>query len=530
MILIISQIIIIQAFSINQENSQCNQNVECEQYQIYDNICKDFQECKICKRKPFYDEFIQFSYGYGLLIPLIGMTTIVGMGVDQAKTTVLMLLLYYSHYEATILSYAASLGANLLFFTYSIVYLQQSNLVDLDILLLIFVYLFAGTDLGNYFNRQIYDFAAVLIILIAEIFAVVCLAHKYFLQLEEDIQQHIQSIDESNKNMIISQAINNLTKSLIKSSSIHPEENNMVVSMNLNKVSKTSNLLSPQFYFIISGQLVLQIIILFRGGQTLNIFDITYGEYEYWIYTVAVYLISILMYVAISCYLRKVDKKLRQSEDKNYFSLRSYNIQTFIVTLFIGFTASFISGLLGVGFGIIFTSSMVILQLYKMNPEKAVLTLSFAQILMNISTMEQTLLVQSINNDDLAFFFLLGMISAIFGLYIKSKIKGIPYQSRLILIMCVLMGIDIICSVLYFVIRNSDFTKISWPEFQFLHTKMETIGFGAAGVVKGSLAAGAQSMIGNVAAGSIFAACTSIGMTGGLSLIGLGAILLFGPK
>lgn len=46
---------------------------------------------------------------------------------------------------------------------------------------------------------------------------------------------------------------------------------------------------------------------------------------------------------------------------------------------------------------------------------------------MNISTMEQTLLVQSINNDDLAFFFLLGMISAIFGLYIKSKIKGIPY-------------------------------------------------------------------------------------------------------
>ena len=57
--------------------------------------------------------------------------------------------------------------------------------------------------------------------------------------------------------MIISQAINNLTKSLIKSSSIHPEENNveyiyklyfflkMVVSMNLNKVNKTSNLLSP---------------------------------------------------------------------------------------------------------------------------------------------------------------------------------------------------------------------------------------------------------------------------------------------
>lgn len=45
-----------------------------------------------------------YKLGYGLLIPLIGLTTIVGMGVDQAKTTVLMILLYYSHYEATILS------------------------------------------------------------------------------------------------------------------------------------------------------------------------------------------------------------------------------------------------------------------------------------------------------------------------------------------------------------------------------------------------------------------------------------------
>lgn len=131
--------------------------------------------------------------------------------------------------------------------------------------------------------------------------------------------------------------------------------------MNLNKVNKNSSLLSPQFYFIVVGQLFLQVIIMFRGGQNLNIFGINYGESVYWIYTVVVYLISILMYVAISCYLRKVDKKLRQDEDTNYFSLRSYNFLTFIVTLLIGFTASFISGLLGVGFGIIFTSSMVIL-------------------------------------------------------------------------------------------------------------------------------------------------------------------------
>jgi len=40
------------------------------------------------------------------------------------------------------------------------------------------------------------------------------------------------------------------------------------------------------------------------------------------------------------------------------------------------------------------------------------------------------------------------------------------------------------------------------------------MGFGTAGIVGGSIAAGIQAVIGNVAAGSIFAVCTSLGMTG----------------
>ena len=40
------------------------------------------------------------------------------------------------------------------------------------------------------------------------------------------------------------------------------------------------------------------------------------------------------------------------------------------------------------------------------------------------------------------------------------------------------------------------------------------IGFGSAGIVAGSIAAGIQSLIGNVAAGSLFATMTSLGMTG----------------
>lgn len=57
-------------------------------------------------------------------------------------------------------------------------------------------------------------------------------------------------------------------------------------------------------------------------------------------------------------------------------------------------------------------------------------------------------------------------------------------------------------------------------------------GFGAGGIVAGSVAAGIQSGIGNVAAGSVFATVQSLGMTGVLSttttlggVFGVGGIL-----
>ncbi len=52
------------------------------------------------------------------------------------------------------------------------------------------------------------------------------------------------------------------------------------------------------------------------------------------------------------------------------------------------------------------------------------------------------------------------------------------------------------------------------------------LGFGGAGIVAGSVAAGIQAAIGNVAAGSAFAICTSLGMTGVFaSSAAVGAIL-----
>jgi len=53
-----------------------------------------------------------------------------------------------------------------------------------------------------------------------------------------------------------------------------------------------------------------------------------------------------------------------------------------------------------------------------------------------------------------------------------------------------------------------------------------TLGFGGAGIIAGSVAAGIQAVIGNVAAGSAFAICTSLGMTGVFaSSAAVGAIL-----
>ena len=54
------------------------------------------------------------------------------------------------------------------------------------------------------------------------------------------------------------------------------------------------------------------------------------------------------------------------------------------------------------------------------------------------------------------------------------------------------------------------------------------LGFGSAGIVAGSVAAATQAAIGNVAAGSLFATMTSLGMTGvlsTLSLTGAGSIV-----
>ena len=54
------------------------------------------------------------------------------------------------------------------------------------------------------------------------------------------------------------------------------------------------------------------------------------------------------------------------------------------------------------------------------------------------------------------------------------------------------------------------------------------LGFGGAGIVAGSVAAATQAAIGNVAAGSLFATMTSLGMTGVLSTLsstGVGSIL-----
>jgi hypothetical protein len=57
---------------------------------------------------------------------------------------------------------------------------------------------------------------------------------------------------------------------------------------------------------------------------------------------------------------------------------------------------------------------------------------------------------------------------------------------------------------------------------------MTAVGFGSSGIMAGSAAAGIQSWIGNVSAGSFFANCQSIGMLGGwLRMLVGGAFAFF---
>jgi hypothetical protein len=64
---------------------------------------------------------------------------------------------------------------------------------------------------------------------------------------------------------------------------------------------------------------------------------------------------------------------------------------------------------------------------------------------------------------------------------------------------------------------------------------MTALGFGSSGIMAGSVAAGTQSVIGNVIAGTFFASCQSIGALGGwltmsvvgVSALGLGVSALF---
>ncbi|KAI5302629.1 hypothetical protein KEM56_000504 [Ascosphaera pollenicola] len=55
-----------------------------------------------------------------------------------------------------------------------------------------------------------------------------------------------------------------------------------------------------------------------------------------------------------------------------------------------------------------------------------------------------------------------------------------------------------------------------WVASKAATTVLGAVGFGAAGPVAGTVAAAWQASIGNVAAGSVFAACQSVAMTGWL--------------
>ena len=88
---------------------------------------------------------------YFVLVPFVGVSAVLGLGADTTKVSISMQLLEYLNYDSTVLTYFASFSASLSYLIYLVV-TNQSKLIDLDMILLLYAYIIIWTDVGNYFN------------------------------------------------------------------------------------------------------------------------------------------------------------------------------------------------------------------------------------------------------------------------------------------------------------------------------------------------------------------------------------------
>lgn len=74
-------------------------------------------------------------------------------------------ILDYPSYDSTIFSYFSTLGCSFVLIIILVIF-NQRILVDFELVLFLYPSIIVGTEIGNYYNRQVPDYISVLIIII----------------------------------------------------------------------------------------------------------------------------------------------------------------------------------------------------------------------------------------------------------------------------------------------------------------------------------------------------------------------------
>ncbi|CAD8158817.1 unnamed protein product [Paramecium pentaurelia] len=376
-----------------------------------------------------FNEDINLAYSivvHIIQIIVVGLSSLVGLGAEIQKTSILMALLHYNEYEATNITYYISIVSSFMYLTF-LFCKNEIGLIDLHAAQLFFPFIVIFTDIGNYFNRAFYDQIIVLITISLEYIWIILLTLKYDRSRNHEIESKRKEIT--------------LDDNLIN----NPKKTQSFLSLNQQPTNKSSS--KKALIYIIIYQLFLQILLfILRGGNKLQFIHFEYSGGWYWFTTIIIYILGLLFLYYL--YQKQANDYRRHMDDDPYFyEIRPLNQSQLLIL--IALISFFFSGTAGVGAGLILIPSCILIQRFRMSILKAIRTMIFVQFLIDICVIPQT--IQNYNSVQIKnqlFYMAIGCSSFIFVtvwlhiLFIREQ-----HQLKLIIIIIGLFAFDFILGI-----------------------------------------------------------------------------------
>ncbi|CAD8145513.1 unnamed protein product [Paramecium octaurelia] len=389
-----------------------------EEYFYRSKICDatDNVTCMGCQHYSF-DEKINLPYWMAihiLQVFVVALSSLVGLGAEIQKTSILMALLHYNEYEATNITYYVSIVSSSIYLLF--LYCQNEiDLIDVQAAQLFFPFIVIFTDLGNYFNRAFYDQIIVLITIGLEYIWIILLTLKYDRSRSHEIESKRKEItwDEN--------LINN------------PQRTQSYLSL-IQQPTNEKNLKCALMEIVVLQFFLQLLLLVLRGGNKLQLITFEYSGLWYWISTISIYILGTL----ILCYLyskQANDYQQHMHNDPNFYQIRPLNQSLLLIS--IALISFFFSGTAGVGAGLILIPCCILIQRFRMGILKAIRTMIFVQFLIDLCVIGQTLEnYNSVQIKDQLFYMAIGFVSSIFTIILHIKFK--KEQSQLILIIFII--------------------------------------------------------------------------------------------